>query len=120
MKKVSALAFSILFLAFTIEPFIGIAEAAPEVVLDTSSHKLRIGVKYYILSVFKGKGGGLTISSSDNNTCSFFVVQEKLEVSKAPSYLHTLQCQKWCHTNLNRSQHQVLSLRAFVTKWSQV
>uniref|UniRef100_A0A0R0IC49 Uncharacterized protein n=1 Tax=Glycine max TaxID=3847 RepID=A0A0R0IC49_SOYBN len=73
MKKVSALAFSILFLAFTIEPFIGIAEAAPEVVLDTSSHKLRIGVKYYILSVFKGKGGGLTISSSDNNTCSFFV-----------------------------------------------
>lgn len=82
MKKVSPLVFSILFLAFTIEPFIGIAAAAPEAVLDTSGQKLRTGVKYYILPVFRGRGGGLTVSSSGNNTCPLFVVQEKLEVSK--------------------------------------
>ncbi|ESW24531.1 hypothetical protein PHAVU_004G138500 [Phaseolus vulgaris] len=78
--KASLLPFSILFFAFTIQLFIGIAVAAPEPVVDTSGQKLRTGVKYYILPVFRGRGGGLTVSSSGNNTCPLFVVQEKPEV----------------------------------------
>ncbi|KAK7380140.1 hypothetical protein VNO78_32588 [Psophocarpus tetragonolobus] len=80
--KVSPLAFSILSFAFTVELFIGTTAAAPETVLDTSGHKLRTGAKYYILPVLRGKGGGLTVSSSGNDTCPLFVVQEKLQVMK--------------------------------------
>ncbi|XP_061348030.1 kunitz trypsin inhibitor 5-like [Gastrolobium bilobum] len=78
--KTSLLAFSIFCFAFTIELFIGITAAAPEPVLDISGHKLRTGVKYYILPVTRGKGGGLTVASRGNNTCPLFVVQEKLDV----------------------------------------
>ncbi|RDX71191.1 Kunitz trypsin inhibitor 2, partial [Mucuna pruriens] len=78
--KASPLAFSIICFAFTIDLFIGTSAAAPEPVLDISGQKLTTGVKYYILPVLRGKGGGLKVASSGNNTCPLFVVQEKLEV----------------------------------------
>ncbi|XP_027358810.1 kunitz trypsin inhibitor 2-like [Abrus precatorius] len=78
--KTSIFAFSIIFFLFTIELFICITAAAPEPVLDISGQELRTGVKYYILPVIRGKGGGLTVASTGNNTCPLFVLQEKLEV----------------------------------------
>ncbi|XP_057446653.1 kunitz trypsin inhibitor 5-like [Lotus japonicus] len=91
--KTSQLAFSIICFAFTTEFLIGIASAAaPEPVLDISGQKLRTGVKYYILPVLRGKGGGLTLTSSgniNNNTCPLHVVQEKLEVLKGQSVTFT-------------------------------
>lgn len=82
--KTSLLSFSIICFAFTTELLIGITSAAPEPVLDISGQKVRTGVKYYILPVIRGKGGGLTISGRSgalaNNTCPLYVVQEKLEV----------------------------------------
>ncbi|KAE8716983.1 Trypsin inhibitor [Hibiscus syriacus] len=54
---------------------------APDPVLDISGKILRTGTNYYILLVFHGRGGGLTLASSGNNTCPLDVVQEQLEVS---------------------------------------
>ncbi|XP_020213156.1 kunitz trypsin inhibitor 2 [Cajanus cajan] len=74
--------FCLICFAFTF--FIVTTGAAPEPVLDTSGQKLITGVKYYILPVTRGKGGGLTVASTsaNNDTCPLFVVQEKLEVLK--------------------------------------
>ncbi|KAK7291301.1 hypothetical protein RIF29_06320 [Crotalaria pallida] len=78
--KTSIVAFPLISFVLAIELLIGITSAAPEPVVDISGQKLRTGVKYYILPVFRGRGGGLTIASSGNNTCPLYVVQEKLEV----------------------------------------
>ncbi|KAE8692408.1 Miraculin [Hibiscus syriacus] len=67
-----------LFLALS---FILCASAAPDPVLDISGKILRTSTDYYILPVFRGRGGGLTLASSRNKTCPLDVVQEKLEVS---------------------------------------
>ncbi|CAK9171368.1 unnamed protein product [Ilex paraguariensis] len=56
------------------------AAAAPEPVLDIAGKKLRTGVDYYILPVFRGMGGGLTLASPGNDTCPLDVVQEQHEV----------------------------------------
>ncbi|MBA0571669.1 hypothetical protein Golob_002048 [Gossypium lobatum] len=55
--------------------------AAPDPVLDISGKMLRTGNDYYILPVFRGRGGGLTLASTGNETCPLHVVQEQLEVS---------------------------------------
>ncbi|XVF30310.1 hypothetical protein REPUB_Repub16aG0045700 [Reevesia pubescens] len=68
-----------LFLALS---FLLCANAAPDPVLDITGKKLRTGTNYYILPVFRGRGGGLTLASSTRNeTCPLDVVQEQLEVS---------------------------------------
>ena len=61
--------------------FLLCANAAPDPVLDISGKKLRTGTDYYILPVFRGRGGGLTLASTGNETCPLDVVQEQLEVS---------------------------------------
>ncbi|GMI65904.1 ARABIDOPSIS THALIANA KUNITZ TRYPSIN INHIBITOR 5 [Hibiscus trionum] len=72
-----------LFLAFTFLFFgSSVASDGPEPVLDISGQELRTGVDYYVLPVVRGRGGGLTLDSANNETlCPLFVVQEQLEVS---------------------------------------
>ncbi|KAM7469005.1 hypothetical protein LguiA_007188 [Lonicera macranthoides] len=55
------------------------ADASPNPVLDVTGKNLRSGVNYYVLPVFKGKGGGLTLASTGNKPCPLDVVQEKYE-----------------------------------------
>ncbi|KAF5445278.1 hypothetical protein F2P56_034342 [Juglans regia] len=66
--------------ALASKPFPGAANAVPAPVLDISGNKLIVGVDYHILPVFRGRGGGLTLSSSRNKTCPLDVVQEQQEV----------------------------------------
>ncbi|KAK7270705.1 hypothetical protein RJT34_26062 [Clitoria ternatea] len=80
--KTSFLPFSFICFVFTLQHLIGTTHAAPEPVLDITGQKLRTGVKYYILPLIRGRGGGLKVASTSNNTCPLFVVQEKLEVLK--------------------------------------
>ncbi|TKY44936.1 Kunitz-type trypsin inhibitor KTI1 [Spatholobus suberectus] len=103
--KVSLLALSIICFAFTIELFIGTTAAAPEPVLDTSGQKLRTGVKYYILPVTRGKDGGLTVSSTGNDTCPLFVVQEKFELLKGTPRMDEIirQVVKWPYARYYRT-----------------
>jgi hypothetical protein len=87
--KTSILAFSLISLAFICKTI-----AAPEPVLDISGNKVTTGVKYYILPVFRGKGGGLTVTNvnnlnSGNNTCPLYVLQEKLEVKNGQGVTFT-------------------------------
>lgn len=49
--------------------------------LDISGQELRTGIDYYILPVIRGRGGGLTLASTGNETCPLDVVQEQQEVS---------------------------------------
>ncbi|CAI9114619.1 OLC1v1015377C1 [Oldenlandia corymbosa var. corymbosa] len=53
----------------------------PDPVLDIDGKPLRTSGKYYILPVIRGRGGGLTLSSSDNLTCPLFVAQDPFEVN---------------------------------------
>lgn len=48
-------------------------------VLDIQGEKLRPNVEYYILPVFRGPGGGLTLAGR-NGKCPFNVAQENLGV----------------------------------------
>jgi hypothetical protein len=87
--KTSILAFSLISLAFICKTI-----AAPEPVLDISGNKVTTGVKYYILPVFRGRGGGLTVTNvnnlnSGNNTCPLYVLQEKLEVKNGQTVTFT-------------------------------
>ncbi|MBA0814181.1 hypothetical protein Gohar_020024 [Gossypium harknessii] len=50
-------------------------------VLDISGQELRTGIDYYILPVVRGRGGGLTLASTGNETCPLDVVQVQQEVS---------------------------------------
>ena len=84
--KTSLLAFSIIFLAFICKTI-----AAPEPVLDISGKQVTTGVKYYILPVIRGKGGGLAVANhgENNQTCPLYVVQEKLEVKNGEAVTFT-------------------------------
>uniref|UniRef100_A0A7N0V9E9 Uncharacterized protein n=1 Tax=Kalanchoe fedtschenkoi TaxID=63787 RepID=A0A7N0V9E9_KALFE len=55
--------------------------ASPAPVLDVDGNKVRAGVKYYILPLVRGRGGGLTLGPRTNNTCPLNVLQEQNEVS---------------------------------------
>lgn len=57
-------------------------EAAVEPVTDINGNRLRSGINYYILPVVRGRGGGLTISKSENKTCPNTVIQDQYEVSQ--------------------------------------
>ncbi|XP_057804126.1 LOW QUALITY PROTEIN: kunitz trypsin inhibitor 5-like [Salvia miltiorrhiza] len=59
---------------------ISTATAAPPPVLDIEGKQLRAGADYYILPVVRGRGGGLTLAATRNETCPLDVVQERLEV----------------------------------------
>uniref|UniRef100_A0A5B6YSL8 Putative tumor-related protein n=1 Tax=Davidia involucrata TaxID=16924 RepID=A0A5B6YSL8_DAVIN len=72
----------LLFALITTNPLmlLGAADAAPNPVLDIAGKKLRTGVDYYILPVIHGRGGGLTLASTGNETYPLDVVQEQQEV----------------------------------------
>ncbi|KAK0578213.1 hypothetical protein LWI29_006831 [Acer saccharum] len=53
------------------------ADASHSPVLDIAGKKLLAGTDYYILPVFRGRGGGLTLASTGNETCPLDVVQEQ-------------------------------------------
>ncbi|KAL6319758.1 hypothetical protein AAG906_036816 [Vitis piasezkii] len=78
--KTTSLLFSLLLIALAVKPFSVAAESAPDPVLDTEGKKLRSGVDYYILPVFRGRGGGLTLASTGNESCPLDVVQEQQEL----------------------------------------
>ncbi|XP_052184036.1 kunitz trypsin inhibitor 5-like [Diospyros lotus] len=60
------------------------ADSSPDAVRDINGKKLRAGTEYYILPVFRGKGGGVTLGprNATFSTCPLDVVQERSEVSK--------------------------------------
>ncbi|CAI9114620.1 OLC1v1015378C1 [Oldenlandia corymbosa var. corymbosa] len=53
----------------------------PKPVVDIDGKPLRTSSRYYILPVIRGSGGGLTLSSSGNQTCPLYVAQDPLEVN---------------------------------------
>uniref|UniRef100_A0A6N2LJ50 Uncharacterized protein n=1 Tax=Salix viminalis TaxID=40686 RepID=A0A6N2LJ50_SALVM len=55
--------------------------AAAEPVVDIDGEKLVAGTKYYILPVFRGRGGGITMARN-KTSCPLAVVQDRLELSK--------------------------------------
>ncbi|KAI9126670.1 hypothetical protein K1719_002266 [Acacia pycnantha] len=56
--------------------------ATPEAVVDISGEKVKAGVSYYVLSAYRGRGGGLTFNTFKNDTCPHVVVQEIFGFSK--------------------------------------
>ncbi|THG07917.1 hypothetical protein TEA_021089 [Camellia sinensis var. sinensis] len=55
------------------------ASSAPSPVRDIEGKEVRAGIDYYILPVFRGKGGGLTLASTTQR-CPLDVVQARQEV----------------------------------------
>ncbi|TXG47968.1 hypothetical protein EZV62_027262 [Acer yangbiense] len=60
-------------------PLVVTADSSPDPVLDIAGEKLHTGTDYYILPVVRGRGGGLTLASTGNETCPLDVVQERQE-----------------------------------------
>ncbi|XP_042037967.1 kunitz trypsin inhibitor 5-like [Salvia splendens] len=56
------------------------AAEAPPPVLDIAGKQLLAGADYYILPVIRGRGGGLTLAATGNETCPLDVAQERQEV----------------------------------------
>lgn len=75
------LPFLLLSLAAT-KPLSGAADQEHDPVLDVDGQKLRTGSEYYILPVFRGRGGGLTLTPPRNGSCPFNVAQEQQEVDR--------------------------------------
>ncbi|KAF5934208.1 hypothetical protein HYC85_030379 [Camellia sinensis] len=59
--------------------FLSTASSAPSPVRDIEGKEVRVGIDYYILPVFRGKGGGLTLASTTQR-CPLDVVQARQEV----------------------------------------
>ncbi|KAL8241173.1 hypothetical protein R6Q59_014528 [Mikania micrantha] len=72
MKTLMLLLFSTISLS--------LAQPSPDPVRDIDGNLLRSGTEYYILPVFRGMGGGVTLASTRNETCPLDVVQAALEV----------------------------------------
>ncbi|KAI7753039.1 hypothetical protein M8C21_016794 [Ambrosia artemisiifolia] len=70
-----------LFLLLSIILFsFSLAQPSPDAVRDIDSNLLRSGTKYYILPVFRGRGGGVTLAPTRNESCPLDVVQEGFEL----------------------------------------
>ncbi|KAJ6738382.1 KUNITZ TRYPSIN INHIBITOR 2 [Salix koriyanagi] len=83
MKSTLLVSFSFLLLAFAFtKPSTAGDLDATEAVLDTDGEKLRAGAEYYILPLIRGRGGGLTMASTRDESCPLDVVQEPLEISE--------------------------------------
>ncbi|KAK6123651.1 hypothetical protein DH2020_042605 [Rehmannia glutinosa] len=79
MKTTHLSLFFILFSIYT-NSLLCTAAEQPSPVLDIDGNKVRAGVDYYILPVIRGRGGGLTLATTGNDTCPLSVVQEQMEV----------------------------------------
>ena len=81
MKPTLLILISFFIFAFvTKAPLVVTADSSPDPVLDIAGEKLHTGTDYYILPVVRGRGGGLTLASTGNETCPLDVVQERQEV----------------------------------------
>ncbi|TXG47966.1 hypothetical protein EZV62_027260 [Acer yangbiense] len=81
MKSTLLILISFFIFAFvTKAPLVVTADSSPDPVLDIAGEKLHTGTDYYILPVVRGRGGGLTLASTGNETCPLDVVQERQEV----------------------------------------
>ncbi|KAJ4823948.1 hypothetical protein Tsubulata_016429 [Turnera subulata] len=87
--KAALLILPFLLFALATKPLLGEAAEEPEAVRDTNGEKLRAGAAYYILPVFHGRGGGLTMGSRGKKTCPLDVVQERYEASKGLPLIFT-------------------------------
>ncbi|KZV32795.1 miraculin [Dorcoceras hygrometricum] len=56
------------------------AEELPAPVVDLDGNNLREGSRYYILPLVRGRGGGVTLTSTRNKTCPLSVAQAPFEV----------------------------------------
>ncbi|KAI3986358.1 hypothetical protein MKX01_002203 [Papaver californicum] len=80
MKTTLLLIFTLISIAISVQ-FLVIS-ASSEAVRDIKGQALRKGVKYYILPVARGRGGGLALGKKLNGTqCPLEVVQAKREIS---------------------------------------
>ncbi|XP_076902158.1 kunitz trypsin inhibitor 5-like [Bidens hawaiensis] len=69
----------ILFLLFSTLS-LSLAQPSPDAVRDIDGSLLRTGTEYYILPVFRGRGGGVTLAATRNESCPLDVVQEGFEL----------------------------------------
>ncbi|GAA0157652.1 protease inhibitor [Lithospermum erythrorhizon] len=75
------ISFLILFLSSPPSLLISTAEQ-PDPVVDITGNQLRTGISYYILPVFRGRGGGVTLGRGlSNDTCPLDVVQDQYELN---------------------------------------
>ena len=79
--KETLLPFFLSFLLFTSSPS-SAARPASNAVRDIDGKEVIVGAHYYILPVIRGRGGGLTLGSADNETCPLDVIQEQFEVKR--------------------------------------
>lgn len=79
---------SLIFLTFSLKQ--SLADAETDAVIDISGDNVRTGLKYYILPVFRGRGGGLTMGQPRNGSCPLDVVQADQEVSSGMSVTFSL------------------------------
>ncbi|KAL5550897.1 hypothetical protein UlMin_001073 [Ulmus minor] len=82
MEAITSLILLFLLFSFTTKPVFCLKDAVSSAVLDISGNKLQKGVNYYVLPVFRGMGGGLTLGTARNKSCPLDVVQHKFEVSR--------------------------------------
>ncbi|KAG6384708.1 hypothetical protein SASPL_153525 [Salvia splendens] len=68
------------YLSFLFILIAAAAAEAPPPVLDIAGKQLLAGADYYILPVIRGRGGGLTLAATGNETCPLDVAQERQEV----------------------------------------
>ncbi|PWA88373.1 kunitz family trypsin and protease inhibitor protein [Artemisia annua] len=61
---------------------LSLGQQSPNPVRDIDGNLVRSSAKYYILPVFRGRGGGLTLAATRNESCPLDVVQENMEVIK--------------------------------------
>ncbi|KAK6148558.1 hypothetical protein DH2020_019470 [Rehmannia glutinosa] len=80
MKTTHLSLYFILFSTIYTNSLLCTAAEQPSPVLDINGNKVRAGLDYYILPVIRGRGGGLTLATTGNNTCPLSVVQEQMEV----------------------------------------
>ncbi|KAL4583790.1 hypothetical protein LXL04_008374 [Taraxacum kok-saghyz] len=59
---------------------ISMGQPSPDPVRDLDGNLVRAGTEYYILPVFRGRGGGVTYGRRRNESCPLDVVQADLEI----------------------------------------
>ncbi|KAK7339760.1 hypothetical protein VNO77_20442 [Canavalia gladiata] len=70
-----------LFALFLLSSFMShLSSATADFVVDTDGEAMQNGGTYYILPVFRGKGGGIERVTTGNESCPLTVVQSRVEI----------------------------------------